>query len=166
MDGSARRLFHLLRENLAGGLADEGIIRLIKADEGLVEASNSYCARCGKCCNRYCGNKETLESGRIQCLLHDQGAYPYGKNIPEYPEDIDKKLDSAEFTKPSVCHTFGPHLAFLAGIRYSESGKAALATNALSLCDGAENMTRDYEAFLSEQIPHPIPNIPAIQCRP
>ena len=131
------------------GLGDEKIISIIKADEELVEASNSYCVRCGRCCTPRCRNKEVGNDDLVYCLLHNNlgNKYPSGKVIPEY-EATNNKLDPDIYAKPLVCHTYGPHLSFLFAMRGEEEGKLILTSDIAKRCRGAVELLKDYKTFL------------------
>lgn len=143
MQKNVEKMFLFFKENSSNGTSVMDVIDKIKADEELIEASNSYCVQCGKCDKRFCSNKEIREDGMTYCLLHDNSGktYPYEKKIPEI-DDIYYKLDPEKFAKPKVCHTIGPHsLGFLSIVRSTGD----------SLCPGAEKMFRDYQMFLRQQ---------------
>ena len=136
MDSDIKRLFELIRKNSNGKWYDEEIIDLIKTDDSLIEASNSYCSRCGWCCSTACANLKT-DDNLAYCLLHDE-EFPNGKKIPEYVTT--RKLNPEEWAKPLICHTHGPHLGLIQEIRTGHN----------HYCPGSVQMIRDYKSFLEE----------------
>ncbi len=121
-------LFKTIRENISK--EDSEIISIIKEDSNLLATSNSFCIQCGDCCNTRCSNIES-ERGLSYCLLHEED-YPNDKRIPDY-SDVYEELDSEIFTKPLVCHTYGPHLGLLSMIRGKDT-----------ICSGSIKMFREY----------------------
>ena len=151
LDTKVEKLFRLFKEKLHTPGSSIKIIEAIKSDEELIEASNSYCVQCGFCCKEHCQNKETRSDGLVYCLLHDQfgKTYPHGKKIPSEREIITKRLNPKEWTKPNVCHTYGPHLAFIALVFYKTQEinlRMAQKTEMEYPC--AKNMLEDYVSFL------------------
>ncbi len=145
------KLFTLIRKKICEGVSVEDVIEEIKSHEELIEASNSYCIQCGQCCNTHCGNIEKRADGYAYCLLHDDSgkAYPYGKKIPEYPDDIYRRLDPSKWAKPKVCHTKGPYLNLLDILFSIEIGEPeCVVQHYKELCLGVVGMLRDYELFL------------------
>jgi hypothetical protein len=138
MDAATERLFGIIQEGIGAEMPDKEIISQIKADESLISASGSYCNRCGSCCDN-CANLDLDEVA--SCLLHDE-VYPNGKKIPDFGFAKDFRLDENKWAKPSVCHTYGPHL----GLLYS------LRTGRLPFCPGGEKMEREYMEFLDNRI--------------
>jgi len=145
MDSSIKKLFELIQESLNDKVDDKGIIDKIKADETLIKASNSYCVQCGNCCKSDCKNKEKIE-GLVYCLLHDDSK----KQIRASYEDIPKRLDSKKWSKPLVCHTYGPHLVLLSMIHYTEQKNFRMALDKKNDCPGAAKMFDDYKEFISQ----------------
>jgi len=143
------------RQNLIALIAqahDEGkqpseTIAKIKGDIDMVSASNSYCAQCGNCCNSRCANIEH-RSGLAFCLLH----HPEEEdNLPRADYDaLYHKLDPTEWSKPPVCHTYGPHVVVFALIEY-EKKDMSIFLRTLDRCKGSRAMFRDYKAFLEER---------------
>ena len=142
-----------MRSGLEQGSEDSDIIISLKADDELISASNAYCVQCGNCCHGYCANKEVGDDGLTYCLLHDTSGTPrpHGKRVARYSQDIVRKLNPEKWAKPDVCHTYGPHLSFLAILSYLESGEINLAKAAMNFCRGAVRMFNEYREFLAEE---------------
>jgi len=151
METKVKKLFNLIKEQTHKNAKVEEIIRAIKSDENLIEASNSYCTQCGNCCNKYCGNKEVRKDGLTYCLLQDDSGkmYPYEKQVPEYGSDIYQKLDPNVWAKPKTCHTSGPYLGLLTILEYQKKGNVDMEIHHKHLCPGGREMLEDFEKFRS-----------------
>jgi hypothetical protein len=142
------KLFNLIKTELDLGSSDKDIISSIKLDDELLSQSCSYCRQCGKCEMKRCSNFEVREDGLTYCLLQDNN-YPNGKKVAS-DKDIYDRLDPTEFVKPLVCHTYGPHLVFLAILHYKTLNDQEMVEITKQRCDGALEMFHDYENFIHQ----------------
>lgn len=125
------------------GRPSSEVIERIKTDGYVLNASNDYCRQCGKCCMTRCKNYAEYEDGHVKCLLHEDGsAYPHGKIIAGY-DMIRVPLDPAQYAKPLLCHTYGPHVACLGIMNHLSKGDGELAHIAAERCPGSQDMYAD-----------------------
>ena len=117
----------------------------------MLASFNDYCVQCGNCCNSNCDNK-SITNGKTFCDLHPSEGeyYPGDKKVASY-DDIYQRMDPMIWTKPGVCHSYGPHTVALALIHYHETGDRAGFDNAWNSCKGARKLYQDYLDFAKNE---------------
>lgn len=125
----------------------------------VITLSNSYCEQCGDCCEGYaleggdnsvreCSNRE-IRNELSCCLLHSDGAYPNGREIPQLNEAVANRLDPTKFAKPECCHITGPYLTLLSMIEAKREGDQGLLE--CVKCHGGLKMLEEYRAFVADK---------------
>lgn len=149
-----KELFVIIDEMITIGRKPEDIFQFVDKKK-LTELSNSYCVQCGDCCTgdvlagvydnvTECSNRE-IKDDLSYCLLHCEGEYPDGKQIPKLRDAVETRLNPDEWAKPMCCHEYGPHLAMTTLI---EVQREAIPEHlALDNCPGGLRMLEQYYEF-------------------